>query len=117
MLRSSFSELRYNYQWYLKRLVNQKHPPYDMTDVVHSQVYNGLLSVVFKDMIYSDRAFSRAGMNEWKIDWQNGKLSIRNRGEIPVFHFVDLKSVMNIPDLQPACIPERFTLDRDGFQL
>jgi len=114
--RKSRNEIRYGYQWFLKKHVNSLHPAYDMTDVVIGLANKGALSVSFQDLIFSDRALARAGKKKWKITWEKGRIFFQGINlEIPVFHFVDLKNKIEIKDPKSIEISEKFSLDQDGF--
>jgi hypothetical protein len=111
-----FNETRYRYQWFLKKKLNPLHPHWDMTDVIFNQVNNRVLSVSFQDWIISDRAYRRAGRKKWEVVWKDGVLMDRHsKREVPVFHYIDLKTGMECEDVSPLEIPDIFTLDQDGF--
>ena len=69
-------EIRYQFQWYFKKINSLYFPPSDMTDVVHIASSRNNINAMFQDSLRSDRAFRRQGHKKWKLSWQNGKLHI-----------------------------------------
>ncbi|HEC43782.1 MAG TPA: hypothetical protein ENI20_13245 [Bacteroides sp.] len=114
--RSGFQEIRYRYQWFIKRKSADLHPPYDMTDVVFQEKTKDGLSTYFNDLMYSDRAYQRINHKYWTIKWENGKLyELRDNREIPVFHFVELKSKLNMTRIVDIDLKAGFSLDKEGL--
>jgi len=86
-------EIRYQFQWYAKKMASRRSPPSDMTDIVHKASRAGQISVIFKDLLRSDRAFRRIGRSSWIFSWQKGNLMDRTHGlELFAFHFIDSKN-------------------------
>lgn len=110
------SEIRYQYQWFLKRKVSSLHPPFDMTDLIFREEKKGGLTTRFHDLIFSDRAFKRWGLKNWNLTWNNGKLfECVSQREIPVFHFVELKNNLKEKKDIKKTVKESFALNNKGF--
>ncbi len=91
--RFRLQEIRYQFQWYAKKMNSRRYPASDMTEMVHKASRTGQIKVVFRDLIRSDRAFIRQGRNSWKLSWMDGMLTdTRNGKELFAFHFVDSKT-------------------------
>jgi hypothetical protein len=85
-------EIRYQFQWFAKKLNSRRSPPSDMTEIVYKASRARQIKIIFTDLIKSDRAFRRLGRSSWSISWQKGNLADRKRGdELFAFHFVDSK--------------------------
>jgi len=110
-------EIRYQFQWYAKKLVSRISPPSDMTDIVFKASRASRIKVIFMDLIRSDRAFRRQGRRSWIISWQKGKLRDRKLGdELFAFHFVDSK---NNPEFVVESVTdhiENFTISDKGIE-
>ena len=114
-LRSS--EIRYQFQWYAKKLISRRTPPSDMTDIVHKASRAKQIKVIFKDLIRSDRAFRRLGRTSWILSWQKGNLTDRKRGdELFAFHFVDSKNNPEFVVESVADHTEKFTISDMGIE-
>ena len=98
--RFRFREIRYHFQWYAKRRMSYQSLPRDMTDLVLKAGREKKILPVFRDLIQSDRAWTRQGRKSWKVTWENGKLKDNSNGrELFAFHFVDNK-------VKPGFLPE-----------
>lgn len=88
----SFSEFRYQFQWYYKKISVQKGVPLDMTEIVFSNSKLLKLKSLFLPIMLSDSYFNRISIKKWNIYWNNGRLYNKNSGkEIFGFHFRESK--------------------------
>lgn len=110
-------EIRYQFQWYAKKLNSRRSSPSDMTDIVHKASRARQIKVVFRDLIRSDRAFKRQGQNHWKLSWMDGILTdTRNEKEIFAFHFVDSKTNPGFTAEPMLGHTEKFTITDRGIE-
>jgi len=111
------SELRYRYQWHVKRKTASVSPPADMTDIVYREMEMAGLSASFNDLIESDRSWKRQGRKKWEVRFEKGILLDVNRNrEIFAFHFVDSKTHpdFKIKGIEPGS--EAFTITENGIK-
>ncbi len=110
-------EIRYQFQWYAKKLISRRSPPSDMTDIIHKASRARQIKVIFKDLIRSDRAFRRSGHSSWILSWHEGNLTDRKRGdELFAFHFVDSKNNPEFVVESVADHTEKFTISDRGIE-
>jgi len=104
-------EVRYNFQWYIKKRISHKSFPQDMTELVYKAAHEKSIKAIFSDLIRSDRAFRRQGQKYWAISWQDGKLTDNKTGEdLCAFHFIDSKDKPGFVITPCAVDAERFTV-------
>jgi hypothetical protein len=85
-------EMKYQFQWYLKKRQLDRHHLKDMTEVALSGLHEGVLNMVSLPLIYSDRYFKRMGQGSWHLRWdREGLTETVKKQKIPLFHFVDAK--------------------------
>jgi len=110
-------EIRYNFQWYAKKLISHKYPTQDMTEVVHKANSKKIIKAVFKDLIKSDRMYMRQRRTNWKLLWQDNKLiDSKNNKDIFAYHFVESKNRPSF-DINP-CIDKikRFSITENKIE-
>jgi hypothetical protein len=91
----SFSEFRYQFQWYYKKITIRKEILSDMTEIVLYYHKHQDLRLFFAPVMLSDSHFKRIANKKWCIRWKNGKLYyLKNGTEIFGFHFRESKKNM-----------------------
>lgn len=89
----NFREIRYQYQWYLKKKKLREDNISDMTDMVNFAARNKEIKPYFKGLLISDVLYERMNKTNWEIKWEQGVLKdIKNGREIIAFHFRKLKN-------------------------
>ncbi len=89
----SLKEIRYQFQWYLKKKKIREDNISDMTDMVNFATRNKEIRPYFNKLLISDVLFERTNKINWEIKWEQGVLKDHKKGkEIIAFHFRKLKN-------------------------
>jgi hypothetical protein len=92
LLKSPMAELKFNLYWYLKK--KKIDIPSDFTEVIYKLSGENKISPLFMNMLESDKSLSRKGINQWRLEYRNGKIfESCSKKEIPVFHFLKSKNL------------------------
>ena len=109
-------ELRYQFQWHIKKLSARNRSPLDMTDAIISAERNKLVKASFTDSLLTDPYFSRIKRKNWCLTWQDGRLTDLQSGkEYMAFHFQETKSGTGFVIEQPMKKINRFTISPEGI--
>ena len=85
-------EIRYQFQWYLKKKKLREDNISDMTDMVNFAARNKEIKPYFNGLLISDVLYERMNKSNWEIKWEQGVLKDNKKGEeIVAFHFRKLK--------------------------
>lgn len=86
-------DLRYHFQWYVKRKSIRPDGPVDMSEVVWLANKKGIIRAEFFPLLISDPYFSRIKEKHWKFTLEGKRLADEKTGnEFLGFHFQKMKS-------------------------
>jgi hypothetical protein len=86
-------DLRYHFQWYVKRQSIRPYGPVDISEAVWLADRKGLIRTRFLPLLVSDPYFSRIKQKQWRYTLKGRTLSEDKTGmEIMGFHFQESKS-------------------------
>ena len=90
-LFKSHREIRYQFQWFIKKRSLKNKIPVDITEAIYQTEKEKKITPFFRELLLSDRHYKRHSKNKVKIFWRNGTLYDSEKKEIMGFHFVDSK--------------------------
>ena len=112
-----FREIRYHFQWYAKRRMSYHSQPRDMTECILKASNEKIIRSEFRDLIQSDRAWTRQGRKRWTISWEDGKLiDLSNGKDLFAFHFVDAKYNPGFVNKTAAGSGEKFAISEEKIE-
>ncbi len=116
--KSSWEELRYQFQWFYKKATLKPKKLIEMTEVVWFNTKQLKIKSYFNELLLSDRHFKRIKYKNWKLIWENGKLTDEKNGEsIFAFHFIDLKHNPDWEILENNNFKGRFSITSKGIHI
>ncbi len=116
--KSSWKELRYQFQWFYKKSSINPQELSDMTEVVWFNTKQLRIKSSFNELLFSDRFFERINKTNWELKWENGNLSNKkNKKNIFAFHFVDLKQNPDWKIPENINFKNQFSITTKGIQI
>lgn len=111
------AELRYQYQWHIKRRSARDYSPVDMTDAIITAKKNQYVKASFRNELLTDPYFSRINKKNWQLTWDEGKLTDPLSGkEFMAFHFQESKSCTGFNITKPGKDLKKFRISPEGIQ-
>lgn len=89
LLKSSWKEFRYQFQWFYKKDTIKADNLADMTEVVWFYNKHSKIKALFKGILISDKYFNRNKNPFWNLKWEDGVLIDQSTGkQLFGFHFI-----------------------------
>jgi len=110
-------EIRYQFQWYLKKKKLRENSISDMTDMVNFAARNKEIKPYFNGLLISDVLYERMNKSNWEIKWEQGVLkNHKKRKEIIAFHFRKLKKKISFNVLDTGNPITTILIDNKGIR-
>jgi hypothetical protein len=89
----SFKELRYQFQWFVKRKTVSEQNLSDISEIAFLKHRIGEIKVFTEELLYSDSYYKRLNRKTWRIKWEKGILTdLDITRQIFGFHFRESKN-------------------------
>jgi hypothetical protein len=92
VFRSNFQfnnlpEIRYQFQWYFKKIMLKNHSPHDMTEVIWQAKKNVGIKFFHRELVLSGNYFQRNRKKNWILIWnKTGLIDMDTKKELFAFH-------------------------------
>jgi hypothetical protein len=83
----NLSEMRYQFQWFFKKIMLKNYAPHDMTEVIWQAKKNGAVKLFHRELVLSGNYFRRNRRNIWRLIWNKaGLIDMTTKKELFAFH-------------------------------